>query len=183
MIYTFRLSRLSGNNHTFTLGKDISFTSLSILAVTLDDPIAAGSSLIGSASDVPLYLFCNLLDNDDVIFNNGKATALTAGGTRLIPLATISTGTYEAYSGINGIRIINRPTDWTASQTITWAIKEIAGDGSTMTNAAAVTCFGDDVLDSDGSSAIDTGINIVCEFTLRNDSHHYDGDKTIANSI
>jgi len=184
MIYTFRLSKISGNSHTFTIGKEIIFDKMTILGVQFDSPDKDQSTLIGSAGEQPLYLYTDILDHDNVIFNNGKAASITANMTHLIPLSTIATALPDtSYRSIDGITIIDKLTTFNATDTITWAIKEIAGNGTTVTNASADTLYGIDTLLADAAQPVDRGINIVCYFHLQRDSHAYSGDASLADSI
>ena len=139
MIYVFRLSKISGSSHEFTIGKEIIFSSMRIRQIVLDDPHGPSSALVADMA-------VRVLDLGD------------------------------------GVTIIDQPTTFSASQTVTFAIKEIAGDGLTVSAANANTAFGVDVL-TDGGGALDRGINIWCEFDLIKDEHHYSGNAVIANSI
>ncbi len=183
MIYTFRLSKISANPQTFTIGKELVFNKMRIKAITLDDPDKTTSPLIG-ANEHPIYLTCDKWDNDDIIFNNGKTASITAGGTKILPITTIATAIADTmYAGLNDVCVIDRLTTFSATDTITWAFKELDGTGTILTNCLPDVIFGADVQDADASLNPDRGINIICEFELERDNHHYGGDVAIADDI
>jgi len=182
MIYVFRLSRLTTATHAFTIGKDIRFEKMRLLGVQLDNCDGAASTLSGTTSETPIYLECSLLDNDSIVFNNGKATAITAGGTRLIPIGAVGTdlNSIELANG-TGITLIDEPTHLAAADTVTWALKELNNAGTAVTTLIDDCAFGTDVDESEG--VVHRGVNIIVKFDLQKDSHNYNGNVTIANSV
>ena len=180
MIYTFRLSKISGASQTFTIGKHIQFDSVELLEVQIDDGDATSSNVAGQSSESPLYLFCSALTHDNVIFNNGKASSITNNGSLFIPLGSVAAN-LSLMNNKTSFPLIDEAGEFEATDTITFSLFEIDGDGIATNAVPANMAFGSDT--SATGTAIDRGINIIVKFNLRKDSHNYNGNVTIPNSI
>lgn len=181
MIYIFRLSRITGTSHTFVIKKQIDFDRMELLGVQLDNPDKAHSTHTGTTSELPIYLSCDLLDNDAVVMDNGKGTSSTAGFTTLIPIGAIGTEINSLELNGTGITLIDEPTTFAPDTQITWALKELDHTGQVVSNLANDTAFG---LDEDVSAnVVSRGANIIVKFHLRKDAHIYSGNETIPNSV
>ena len=180
MIYTFRLSALTGTSHTFTLNKKISFKKATLVGVKFDEAVATGEVRY-TELDLPIYLFCDKCSNDDICFNNGMAGDIGSIGDKLIPFTSIIADGIPVndHFSAHPITLINAGATYEATDTITFGLYEINNDGAGVT-LCHVDTLGVEVNGSE--EALHHGCNIIVHFDLHDD-HNHNGDCEWTNSV
>ena len=76
MIYIFRLSRLTGTNALFTIGREIHFDKLIYRGFSVDNYNQAATTSYDWEKElpVPIYADCSFLNENNIILNNGNLT-------------------------------------------------------------------------------------------------------------
>lgn len=178
MIYIFRLSRLTGVDATFTLGREIVFDKLIYRGCSVDNFEVANSDQtdFDDGNSVAMYIECDFIDENSLIFNNGN---LTTNGTpaHLIPV----TGVDGTSIHPEELTLISQPTVFEASKQIRIKLKECTPAGVAV-NTEVDAAFGAAVTTDGGSTHVHQGINIFFEFQETRAHNHKLGATVFADS-
>ena len=178
MIYIFRLSRLTGVNALFTIGREINFDKLIFRGSSIDnyDPSETTSYDFEQGVPVPLYADCDFLDLNQVILNNGNLT------TDDEPKSFIPLGASDGVSTLmEDLCLINKPTVWEAGKQVRIRIREIEVSGAVIDSPLAAA-FGTVLKQESTTNYAHAGINLIFEFTETNAHNHLLADVAIADS-
>ena len=163
MIYIFRLSRLTGTEATFTIGREITFTKLiyrGFVAENVDiTSFAKGDFAEGIA--LPVYAECDFLTDANLILNNGNLTT-EDGPQNMIPLSGLD-GWSSSLEGQLTLISHPTPTTWAAGKTVTIALFE-SDNAGTLSALPVAAAFGAALITEGGSNFVHVGINLYFEF-------------------
>jgi len=179
MLYTFKLSRATGTTalHSFTLGKQINFTKMTLKYVIVDNPIpVAGDFFMEESADLPLYLGCSVFDNNHVMFNNGFQD--TINDTQLIPIVNVNAGFPAISANMMNMPIIDEYTSWDATQEISFGVYYIDPTGKIATPLPEDVAYGAET-NADEDAYTHRGISIVIEFDLAKDEHNWNTSESL----
>ena len=178
MIYIFRLSRLTGTNALFTIGREIHFDKLIYRGYSVDNynPANTASYHFDKEFPVPIYADCSFLNENNIILNNGNLTTDDESQC-FIPLGAVE-GTTQI---LEDMCLSSKPEVWEADKQVRIRIREIEVDGGVIDSPLSAI-FGDTLQEESTTNYAHAGINLIFEFTETMAHNHLIGTVAIADS-
>jgi len=190
VLLIFRLSKYTGTNATFTLGKTLDIEKLVFKGFTKEhaDNLAADADGLapGTNSDLPIILASTLFLGDNrVCFYQGQNATINAGGEtdigNMIPLGGTRENREQPFRKMD-LTIIDHRTTFAATTEISFSLLQI--HNNVLTSLTSAQAFGSVVDDNSTASSrvpIDHGINLYFEATTTN-AHNINQTFSIANA-
>ena len=178
MIYIFRLSRLTGVNALFTIGREIKFNKLIYRGVQIDNykPNETDSYDFEYELPVPLYADCDFLNENNIVMNNGNLTT-DAAPKSFIPITGADGTTLQMEEWC----LVNEPTVWAANKQVRIRIREVEVDGGVI-DSPLDALFGTTLQQQSTTNYAHAGVNLVFEFIENNSHLVLDGSTAFADS-
>jgi len=164
MLLVFRLTKATGTEATFTVGKEIIMDKLIFKGWSADFPQKGENDGAGNAPTAgpkTIYLEMDCFDDNSIVFYQGRNNTI-AGSTigNMIPLGAVG----EVATGYNkfDMTLIDFPEVWEATKTITIKLRQI--ETNVVSSLTTGQAFGTDVdTDSGGPNNMDHGVNLYFE--------------------
>jgi len=195
MLLIIRLTKSTTSAIKYTLPKEIKFSKLTFKGYSFErvDNLAADSLGLAPAtnSELPVYMSCDFINDNDVLFFQGKNNTIrTAGGginiDNMIPLGGVREGqTDEGNYSVMDLKLIDRQQTWEVGKEISITLFQIQKNVATpLTNNQAFGSINDDgssdpAIPGSGPSPYDHGCNLYFEFQ-NNEGHDFTQSYNVA---
>ena len=178
MLLIIRLTKDTTSSVKYTIPKEIKFNTLTFKGFSWErcDSTAANEGLaLATAAELPVYMSCDFLGDNEILFLQGKNTTIRAAESSNIPLDNaIPLGGLKKDQADEGnfnkfdLKVIDRSQVWEVGKEISITLFQIHKlVPNQLTNVQA---FGDTVdngsMPAPGVSPIDHGVNLYFEFDV-----------------